>query len=242
MRIHSKEYDYYDAAMKNYGEAVKYLRKSKTVALEHETKNPEELDIISKHKSLILPFEAKTVHIDTHTIFFCGKVYICLKLGYHDSSCFYDLEKLKDHIGRNKLIMNDMRDLSFWDSRNIASIIKDTSKYYTESAVLNIHKKYNSPIIVVGLGFDKNCFCVGIHKDCLLNRLEFFKVFDVYTAFQEIEMFLGSGVLKGMGVNEDCDVQIADKYLIPQKGFDDCSFRRCKDTRARKQKKGKAAH
>ena len=57
-----------------------------------------------------------------------------------------------------------------------------------------------------------------------LKDYEFYKVQDSFTAFQEIQMFLG-GVL---GKGEKEIVEIEDKYKISQHGFDNKSFRRDK--------------
>ncbi len=57
----------------------------------------------------------------------------------------------------------------------------------------------------------------------LLKNYEFYKMFDAFKAFQEIQMFLG-GVL---GSGEKEIIEVADKYKITQHGFDyKWSFRR----------------
>ena len=60
------------------------------------------------------------------------------------------------------------------------------------------------------------------------NDYEFYKVFDSFTAFQEIQMFMG-GVL---GSGEKEIVEVADKYKIGQHGFDKWSFRREPDKKS----------
>ena len=56
----------------------------------------------------------------------------------------------------------------------------------------------------------------------ILKEFEFYKVVDAFTAFTELQMFIG-GVL---GVGEKEIVEIEDKYKIGQHGFDKWSFRR----------------
>ena len=54
-----------------------------------------------------------------------------------------------------------------------------------------------------------------------LNEYQFYKVFDAFRAFQEIQMFIGN-VLTG----EKKIIDIDDKYKITQHGFDKWSFRK----------------
>lgn len=55
-----------------------------------------------------------------------------------------------------------------------------------------------------------------------LARMQFYKLFDPFSAYQEIAMFL-SGVL---GWPENATVQISDKDMRDAKGFDDWSFKK----------------
>lgn len=57
--------------------------------------------------------------------------------------------------------------------------------------------------------------------DPILRELQFYKVFDSYSAYQEIAMFL-SGVL---GWPENATVDISDTDMRDAKGFDDWSFK-----------------
>ncbi len=54
-----------------------------------------------------------------------------------------------------------------------------------------------------------------------LKELEFFRLFDPYTAFQEISMFLG-----GLAVPLKEIPQVPDKIMVGIKGFDQWSFRK----------------
>lgn len=55
-----------------------------------------------------------------------------------------------------------------------------------------------------------------------LKKIQFYKVIDAYSAFQEISMWVG-GVLTGQGRPM---VQISDKYKILKHGFNEWSFRK----------------
>jgi len=67
----------------------------------------------------------------------------------------------------------------------------------------------------------------------VLVNIEFYKVFNSYSAYQEIEMFI-SGVL---GTKENDMIDIDDKYRIESHGFDKHSFRMPK---GRKKPRGKS--
>jgi hypothetical protein len=53
-----------------------------------------------------------------------------------------------------------------------------------------------------------------------LKELEFFRLLDTYTAFQEIAMFLG-----GLAVPLKEIPEVPDKIMVGVKGFDQWSFR-----------------
>lgn len=67
------------------------------------------------------------------------------------------------------------------------------------------------------LGFRHPIICNG-----LLRELEFFRVFDPYTAFQEIAMHVG-GVL---GAPNKPVPEVSDKDMVSAKGFNEWSFRK----------------
>ena len=59
-----------------------------------------------------------------------------------------------------------------------------------------------------------------VYNACLKD-LEFFRLFDTYTAFQEIAMFLG-----GLAVPLKEIPEVPDKIMVGIKGFDQWSFRK----------------
>ena len=59
-----------------------------------------------------------------------------------------------------------------------------------------------------------------VYNACLKD-LEFFRLFDTYTAFQEISMFLG-----GLAVPLKEIPHVPDKIMVGAKGFDQWSFRK----------------
>ncbi len=86
--------------------------------------------------------------------------------------------------------------------------------------------EYNTPAFVYDCDWSEDNFGGNYRHSFVINPklkdLQFYKVFDAFTAFQEISMFLG-GVL---GVGEKEIIEIEDKYKIGQHGFDKWSFRK----------------
>ncbi len=59
-----------------------------------------------------------------------------------------------------------------------------------------------------------------VYNACL-KELDFFKVIDTYTAFQELQMFMG-----GMARPNKPIPHVSDKNMVSIKGFDEWSFRK----------------
>jgi hypothetical protein len=69
---------------------------------------------------------------------------------------------------------------------------------------------------------EQGCPCLITNTS--LKAVEFFRVADAFTAFQEIAMYLGNQLVKRDEVSE-----VADKYKIAQHGYDKHSFRKEKE-------------
>ena len=70
---------------------------------------------------------------------------------------------------------------------------------------------------------------VDWHKDVPLKDVSFYKVWDPYQAYQELDMYI-SGVL---GQQEKETINISDKDRIYQHGFDSYSFRKLPEEKKR---------
>jgi hypothetical protein len=108
--------------------------------------------------------------------------------------------------------------------------LDDSISYIQNFDAIEIFRELNSPVFIYDGDYGRSYFYGKLYNNHkpkfiinpLLKEYEFFKVFDTFQAFQEIQMFLG-GVL-GRGEKEI--VQVADKYKIAQHGFDKWSFRK----------------
>jgi hypothetical protein len=104
--------------------------------------------------------------------------------------------------------------------------LADNINYVLSYNALPIFRELKVPVFIYDgdfgrTEFDKkrsisNSFKPKFIINPLLKDYEFYKVFDTFQAFQEVQMFL-SGVL-GRGEKEIVEVQ--DKYKITQHGFD----------------------
>ena len=166
----------------------------------------------------------KTIHNYSYFIIgFCGKLYIGWKL-YHKNKnneviteYLYDTNSFKNILDSNKSWHGNIDDhinnilnydaMPFFRGFNTPVFIYDNDYNRT---VMNKYGGNENPVFIV---------------NPLLSNYEFYRVFDSFQAFQEIQMFL-SGVL---GNHEKEIVEVADKYKIEQHGFDKWSFRKEKN-------------
>lgn len=141
---------------------------------------------------------------------FCGKSYIGFK----------QIKKSKQLLNNNKLeyvpesvfITYDLNEfINVYEKTQKRELGDDVVNYYNDIKNINaleINRQYNTPIWI----YEKEHFYVNPK----LSDFDFYKVFDAFTAFQEISMFIG-GVL---GNKEKDVIQVSDKNKIEQHGFD----------------------
>jgi len=157
-------------------------------------------------------------HTAPFIIGFCGKLYIGWKL-YSEgdgnsviTTITYDLDRIENLHEQYAFTGN----------------FKDKINYILSYDPIKIFRDLNSPIFVYDYDKDRRYFerhCRNNTKffiNPMLKEYEFFKIFDSYQAFQEIQMFL-SGVL---GNKEKEIIVVEDKYKIASHGFDKWSFRK----------------
>lgn len=167
-------------------------------------------------------------HIAPFIIGFCGKLYVGWKV--------YSKGKERPYVGINLITTID------YDNDNIKNIVDqmgwhgkldDNLNYVLTYDALPIFRELNSPVFVYdsdyGRSYVENSYRNNpkFFINPILKEYQFFKLFDSFQAFQEIQMFI-SGVLG----NKEKDIpQIEDKFKIEQHGFDKWSFRKEPDTK-----------
>lgn len=161
-------------------------------------------------------------HYSYFVIGFCGKLYIGFKFFSNTYGNITSISTTYDF----DMIKNIIEDKGFYCDLN------NDYNYILNYDPMDIFRELKTPIFVYDSDHNRTNIDLRIIRsnskfivNPLLKDYDFYKVFDSFQAFQEIQMFLG-GVL-GMGEKEI--VQVADKYKIEQYGFDKHSFRKDKE-------------
>ena len=159
---------------------------------------------------------------------FCGKLYLGWKFHYKVQGWDLETGEKKEFIETDIIYGYEnakkfLRD-SYWRSNP-----DDDVKYLMDYDPIDMFRKIKAPIFVhdgeANVRYDKYHRIINttnFYINPILKDYEFYKVVDAFTAFTELQMFIG-GVL-GRGEKEI--VEIEDKYKIGQHGFDKWSFRR----------------
>lgn len=221
MRIISDKRDYYDC-VQSYGQdrSLVYLRK------------PEEVNL--KQSEWVFPplyssWWFASMEITQCIIGFCGKIYPMLEIhGY-----------TRDYVRRISKKCFTIEEVDAFVEEHATKSQKDS--YYGKSGrrrrcekrrefvtfFAHCERKQNSyeemflekhcPVFVATNSNGKS----KIVYNALLHAFDFVRIFDPYSAFQEISMFMGS-----MAMPEKKMPIIPDELKIHSRGFDEWSFRR----------------
>jgi len=241
MYIISKKKDYYDGVAGTTGI-------DKTIVYERDIIEVEDNDmpIFFQKKTFFNNFRGRednpfyklgNSHIDNlywkiypyHSYFiigFCGKLYVGFKL--------YSIDKNTNDY--NNVITTITYDQEFmiqlFDKKTYRVHFQDNLNHVLQYDAMDWFRKMNTPCFIfdqnysgmshIDLKFNRSNHDSKFIINPLLKEYEFYKLFDTFQAFQEIQMFIG-GVL---GNREKEIVNVADKYKIEQHGFDKWSFRK----------------
>jgi len=239
MRIISKYRDYYDSVMKHVGDDPDvFIRNVSEVEVPFIELSASMLD---KIKSILRysPSQHKPFRTEVTIVGFCGKVYPALRVTYDNpkwlepkEDTFYTVEQYRKFIN-TKITDKKFKKYYYSDPRSKYSWRRwdDTDKYITSyldewhgsDKFAELFIKFKSPIFTIT--FDTYRHATTSYKfevNPPLGVLKFHKVIDTYTAYQELEMYY-FGVL---GCTEKEIINISDKDMINQKGFDKMSFRK----------------
>lgn len=246
MRIIGKFHDYYDG-VQSYnqdGNTVHWVRKTEVIKLTNQEIKSKILG--TKETPLMSPlFDGSVFSSDeietkkteyafsSSAIAFCGKVYPYIKVETTKKSAFikpepdvvkffYDVKEYFKFLDEKSLAEDTPKyrriyysSINFLDKKDI-EIFFDCQPFKNHT---EIFFEYNTPIYTVAkegkLGIE------GIEINSCLKDIQFYKVFDPFQTFQEIEMFL-TGVLPN---NKKISV-LSDKDKIQKHGYDKWSFRK----------------
>ena len=221
MRIISKFHDYYDS-VQGYGfdPTVVYMRQRKAL------KDHSLGDSMTRMSGMcdMVPHGANISRIGQ--LYFCGKKYPFMRISFKEDSkrescySFDAYEKLVLSLAKKngKFLKDYERKRFFMDGGSVKKAVK---RYFSAEndfeKNVKTHEKFDAPVFAVYAPSSR----ANVIVNPVLRKMGFQKMFDPYTTYQEIDMFL-SGVMQS---KEKSIIQISDKYQKLKKGFDDYSFK-----------------
>lgn len=238
MRIISKFHDYYDTAM-GLGQDRNLVFSRIKKQLPKEAANFSTAGTIRKLHSMDKK-KKKSIHCDPITILFCGKEYhgIKVQVGDYllrsfiffpapDVHYFYDADALRDFLQTFDIdITVKPRHYQRYQRVSPRSYYDQCVEWFSPTV-----SRSENAMISGGYSIllqddtvrpsDPKIESTWISNP-ILREIEFYKIVDPFTAFQELSMWIG-GVLPTPGRDM---VNIEDKYRIAQHGFDKWSFRK----------------
>lgn len=217
MLIISKTHDYYDVVANSVGHdtSMRYIRTSKVIST----------DDSYTHSWTGLGPEHHNANGDTVYIGFCGKVYYCLKVNVADRyespryKFIYNQEDYDIQFPKKDIKLRRYKWVKYRPKDVITNWVVDSNHLFLEHHVpiWAMYPEYGTN----RWGRSANLIKTEINAN--LNQFEFFRVFDPFSAYQEITMFLG-----GMASPEKEIPHIDDKTMAEVKGFNKFSFRKDK--------------
>lgn len=229
MYVISKFKDYYDGVIGTMGVDKTIVYERNLIEIEDEKKILKEFKIKDsswnhrrENHFLNIGYmntdSKKYKEVNNFIVGFCGKLYLGWKFGY----------EVKERDERGVIVEVTKFDIIYgYDNakKHLKSgFWKDTSQedidYVLNYESIDMFRTLKSPIFIFDRSKPRNGSTLIINPN--LKEYEFYKVVDSFTAFQEIQMFIG-GIL---GIGEKEIIKVEDKYKIPQHGFDKWSFRK----------------
>ena len=221
--------DYYDGIVNTLGIDKSIVYNRKTTIIDDVNEYPTEFkkkkfgkwnDINKLMVNIYYKSKTNKYREASHFIIgFCGKLYIGFKLYSDDKENVY---------GKKVNITYDVSEVKrYFDINNSFFDFNEYLEYIKLYDTINTFRELNTTIFLYDSGcsghwYEKSKFIINP----VLNEYDFYKVFDSFNAFQEIQMFIG-GVL---GTNKNSLIEISDKDKIISRGFDyKWSFRKESD-------------
>lgn len=211
MRIISSFHDYYDVVQKEYeyvSDDCIYIRERSVEKPKYFIPVPVECVQASRHDTLWLRF---------CILGFCGKIIPVFNLRgvTREPLWFYDPNECIE-------IFNKVKKSSYKSSK--CEFEYHYRQIYKFNEEINLNKdKYKELFLVK----KSPIFFIEKRKEIIWNMkllsIEFFRVMDTYSTFQEISMFMNN-----LSKSEKPIPKIDDKTMVEIKGFDKYSFRKDK--------------
>lgn len=237
MKLISKFHDYYDSVLSSgRDDSIVYIRHTEEIKQNKKaTDEIKELfdDIPSKHLYL------NNGCFSPVLICFCGKIYLAYKFHMLQENpikeinlMLYSIEDVENVIKKYKMAgwglteeyrkrIRTTKSIPFYYRRTfIKENVEKAFKKYSGKTSTNLNLTYKTPVIAIH--YDDNYKEIQVISNPVLRKYDFVRVFDPYTAFQEISMYIG-----GVITNKELPMpEFSEKIKVAQHGFDKWSFRR----------------
>jgi hypothetical protein len=208
MRIISNFHDYYDGAMRQgMDKTIVYVREKKEIK-------------IGDQYALGYHSRSTGYYAELHLLGYCGKIYHVFQIvndKTNESAFYYDYEDFKkDGLRLGAISKWDVERKKWWPSQ--------FQKFQDQSLTqaLEIFHTSQVPLFLISLSHGTGGRGQLLTLNPSLKKLDFQKIKDVYTAYQDIFQYV-AGVLNQPEVKM---VKITDKDKIHKHGFDKWSFRK----------------
>jgi len=159
----------------------------------------------------------KYVDVRGFVVGFCGKLYLGWKFKFNRIAWDENI-KSKVELTQTDIIYGYENAKQYLKADYWRSNLADEIKYIESYDPIDLFRKNKTPIFVYDTEKRDDVFIVNAN----LKDYEFYRVIDAFTAFTELQMFIG-GVL---GTGEKEIIEVEDRYKIGQHGFDKWSFRK----------------
>ena len=239
MRIISDFHDYYDSVQSaGQDQSVVYMRSRKEVALNRDS---YPFPVFGQTLPPSWRWQCRGVKVDQFAIGFCGKVYPILRLSYQlkpeskstsvvcfnlgDVDAFIERNYKRHEIDAYRSKPRRWRFSDSWDRGQRREKFKEFFDLFAvkQSAFAEIFIANQSPIFVAsvtaGEAWRSNGYKIVFNGS--LKELEFFRIVDTFTAFQELQMYFGATAQPNRPIPA-----VSDEDLASAKGFDKWSFRK----------------
>jgi hypothetical protein len=239
MRIISDFHDYYDSVQATGQDlSLVYVRTRKEVKLD---RNSYRFPCFEQTAMRTWRWGCRGAEIEQFTIGFCGKVYPILRLSYRrqtdlkaieelcfklsDVDAFIDQHFKKHEIEAYRAKPRGWRFPSSWERGQRRDKFKEFFEAFAtkQSAFKETFIANQCPIFVASVSSGTNTRMRDykiVYNDSL-KELEFYRIVDTFTAFQELQMYVGATAQPNKPIPT-----ISDKDMVSIKGFDKWSFRR----------------
>ncbi len=240
MRIVSEFHDYYDSVQATgQDQTVVYLRTRKEVKLDHNRFPFPVFEGTPWH----FGYRRNGVPVVQFVVGFCGKVYPILRLSHQRQSepsptsalCFSlsEVDAFIEHDFKQREVESyrskprRWRFADNWPMEQRRENFEDFFDAYAtkQSAFGQMFVDNRCPIFVASTRWDisnpksRREYKI-VYNECL-KELEFFRVFDTFTAYQELQMYFGALAQPNKPIPG-----MSDKDMVSIKGFDKWSFRK----------------